>query len=123
MKETVTGTSWGGGPHQKGQEPSWFRQNKYRPLQALANKRALVLGFPSHQPAAGEPLAGVRVQGAWARLLGQGGVSSRGDQVQSPSRCRSAGNSDTGTRKLLALLLWANFFPVGLNLLSSQMGR
>lgn len=53
MEETVTGTSWGGGPHQKGQGHSWFQQNKHCRLQILATEGALFLGFPSHQPAAG----------------------------------------------------------------------
>lgn len=39
-------------------------------------------------------------------LLGQGGISSCGDGVQSPSRCRPGGNSGPGIRKPLALSLW-----------------
>lgn len=59
MEETVTGTSWGGGPHQRGQGVLGFsRIDTATHLQTLATKGALVLGFPSHQPAAGEPLGG-----------------------------------------------------------------
>lgn len=44
---------WGAPPKRTG--CSWFQQNRHCHLQTLATKGALVLGFPSQQPAAGEP--------------------------------------------------------------------
>ena len=41
----------GWGPHQRGQRVSCFQLNKHHHLLTLDTKEALVLGFPSHEPA------------------------------------------------------------------------
>lgn len=55
----------GWGPHQRGQRGSCFQQNKHHHLLTLATKEALVLGFPSHEPASHQLLAS-----PWQRSLG-----------------------------------------------------
>lgn len=111
MEEMPTGSVWAGDPTREhggertGEVGSWFPLNN-RHIQT-DHQRGIGPGLA--QPLASRKMLasygqGDRVNGVWARLLSQGGLSSHGHWVQIPSQCRPVGSSSPGTKKPLLQL-------------------